>query len=303
MTFDCIIIGGGIAGLQAAIQLGRYCHNIVVIDTGFGRSTLCRMYHNILGWPNGIDGQALRQLGREHAEKYGVTFHTDRVVNLYKEGHGFTVQTERNYTYFCKTVLFATGVMDRIPSFLHNQFKPFLGKSIYVCPDCDGYEVRGQKTIVIGSGDSGANMALTLTYWTDNLLFVNHEKKEVNASLQKSLHQHNIPIISKGVQKIISSPSTAFRGVLLEDETSIEGSKGFIAFGGNHVSSQLAVSLGVHVQKNNHIIVDERTKETNIRNVWAAGDVVAHSEQVTIAMGEGSQSAIWIHKRLMELNA
>ena len=73
-TADCIIIGGGIAGLQAAIQLGRYRHQVVVIDSNQGRSTLCKCYHNILGWPDGVSGEEIRRLGRQHAEKYGVMF-------------------------------------------------------------------------------------------------------------------------------------------------------------------------------------------------------------------------------------
>lgn len=66
---DCLIIGGGIAGLQAAVQLGRYQHNVTVIDKGYGRSTLCRSYHNILGWPDGVSGDQLRALGRMQTER------------------------------------------------------------------------------------------------------------------------------------------------------------------------------------------------------------------------------------------
>ena len=83
-TADCIIIGGGIAGLQAAIQLGRYQHQVVVIDSNQGRSTLCKCYHNILGWPDGVSGEEIRRLGRQHAEKYGVIFKNDKVTIITK---------------------------------------------------------------------------------------------------------------------------------------------------------------------------------------------------------------------------
>src|SRR3954449_8067559 len=86
MNFDCIIIGGGIAGLQASIQLGRYMHKVLVIDSGYGRSTLCRSYHNILGWPDGISGEELRRLGRQQAEKLGVAFVQDEVVQAVAKG-------------------------------------------------------------------------------------------------------------------------------------------------------------------------------------------------------------------------
>ncbi len=74
MRYDCVIIGGGIAGLQAAIQLGRYRHHVLVIDAGVGRSTLCRSYHNLLGYPDGVSGEHLRTVGRKQAEGLGVQF-------------------------------------------------------------------------------------------------------------------------------------------------------------------------------------------------------------------------------------
>jgi thioredoxin reductase len=79
----------------------------------------------------------------------------------------------------------------------------------------------------------------------------------------------------------------------------VKAEHSFIAFGKNKVKSDLAKQLGVKLLDNQHIIVDSRTKMTNVENVWAAGDVAAHSEQVTIAMGEGAQAAIWIHKSLL----
>lgn len=92
-TYDCIIVGGGIAGLSAAIMLGRYKHNVLVIDKMNGRSTLCRSYHNLLGWPDGVSGQTLRKLGREHAEKYGVKFLEKMAAKVEKQGKEFLVET------------------------------------------------------------------------------------------------------------------------------------------------------------------------------------------------------------------
>lgn len=85
MPYDCIIVGGGIAGLQAAIQLGRYSsHRVLVIDSGYGRSTLCHQYHNILGFPDGISGEDLRRLGRHEATKLGTEFVEGKAVKAAK---------------------------------------------------------------------------------------------------------------------------------------------------------------------------------------------------------------------------
>src|SRR5690606_11742454 len=82
----------------------------------------------------------------------------------------------------------------------------------------------------------------------------------------------------------------------------IQAERGFVAFGGNEVRSELAQRLGVQLHENKHIIVNPRTKMTNVEHVWSAGDVVEHSEQVTIAMGDGMQAAIWIHKSLQGIS-
>lgn len=296
LIYDCIIIGGGIAGLQAAIQLGRYQHNILVIDSHDGRSNLCRAYHNILGWANGVSGEYLRTTGRSQAEDLGVEFINQTVVSIEQENQTFvcTVKSEKKYTG--KRILFATGIADRLPNF--PEIYPCLGVSVYVCPDCDGYEVKNKRTIVIGSGNTGANMALTITHWTDNIIYINHEKTKIDTSLQNQLQLKNITYYNEAIKNVITKESQ-FKGVVLENNLHFESEHAFVALGGNDVRSELAASIGIQLHENQHILTDPRTKMTNINNVWAAGDVVAHSEQVTIAMGEGAQAAIWIHKSLL----
>ena len=95
MLYDSVIVGGGIAGLQAAIQLGRYEHEVIVIDAGYGRSTLCRCYHNLLGWPDGVSGEKLRQLGLIHAKKLGIQFFQDKAIDAKKTEEGFVVHTAK----------------------------------------------------------------------------------------------------------------------------------------------------------------------------------------------------------------
>jgi thioredoxin reductase len=297
VNYDCIIVGGGIAGLQAAIQLGRYKHKVLVIDSNHGRSTLCKSYHNILGWPNGISGQELRQIGKRHAEKLGVEFKSEVVDSAEKIGKGFQLTVKTGFQYVSKRLLLATGVMDRIPAF--PELLHCLGISVYVCPDCDGYEVKNKSTIVIGAGNVGAKMSLTLSYWTQDLIYINHEQTEISEHLLNELKVHRIQYVEETIQKVMAENSY-LQGFILQSGKKIMGERGFIAFGGNEVKSTLAKQLGVELLENQHIVVNPRTKMTNIPNVWAAGDVVAHSEQVTIAMGDGSAAAIWIHKSLMD---
>ncbi|MFZ3588740.1 NAD(P)/FAD-dependent oxidoreductase [Bacillus sp. DJP31] len=297
--FQCIIVGGGIAGLQAAIQLGRYQHQVAVIDKGYGRSTLCRCYHNVLGWPDGIDGNKLRNLGREHAEKYGVTFLKDEIVTARKTSKGLLLKGSSAFQYECQYLLMATGVSDRIPIQIPN-LKECLGLTIYLCPDCDGYEVMNRRVIVLGSGDVGANMALTLTHWTTEIIYINHETIEINEDLNQQLKKKDIKVFTEEVEKVLIDSLSNFTGVTLTTGQEISGDRGFLAFGGTKINTDLLRQLGVERLENHHIMADPRSKETNVPNVWVAGDIVAHSEQLTIAMGEGSQAAIWMHKRILQ---
>ena len=296
MQFDCVIVGGGIAGLQAAIQLGRYRHHVAVIDGADGRSTLCRSYHNLIGFPDGISGAELLASGKKQAEQLGIEFIKATVVRAERDAEGLRLITSDELSFWGKRLLIATGVKDRLPNF--PKLIPCMGISVYVCPDCDGYEVSGKQTLVLGAGNTGAQMALTLTHWTADLTYVNHERSPVDGELRQRLADKGIQYIEKPIRTVIAEQAQ-FQGIILEDGSSIYRERCFVAFGGNEVRSGIAKQLGAQLMDNKHIIVDPRTKLTSAEHVWAAGDVTAHSEMVTIAMGDGSQAAIWIHKSLI----
>ncbi|BBH23582.1 pyridine nucleotide-disulfide oxidoreductase [Paenibacillus baekrokdamisoli] len=302
MRFDCIIIGGGIAGLQAAIQLGRYAmHSVLVIDSSDGRSSICLSYRNLLGYPEGVSGMDLRRIGMNQASSYGVQFTQDKVINAQSMQDGsFLIHGDKdNSTYEAATLLLATGVMDRFPEL--PGLRECLGLTVFVCPDCDGFKVKDRATLVLGSGDTGANMALTLRAWTSYLLYINHEHtvKSVSSELLDALENAGIGYLKAHIQHILAARGS-IQSVVMQDGLRIDAERAFLAFGGNEVRSTLADQLGAHLHENMHILTHPRSKMTSIPNLWAAGDVAVHSEQVTIAMGEGSQAAIWIHKALLE---
>ena len=132
-------------------------------------------------------------------------------------------------------------------------------------------------------------MAITLSYWTKELVFINHEQKVVDEKDLQVMQELQIEYIEMPIKQVLATESQ-LEGFLLENGQTIWGKHAFVAFGGNEVRSQLAKQLGVELLENKHLVTDPRTKMTNVHNVWAAGDVVAHSEHVTIAMGEGSQA-------------
>ena len=297
MIYDCIIVGGGIAGLQAAIQLGRYSkHHILAIDAGYGRSTLCREYHNLLGHPEGISGEELRRRGRRQAESFGVQFVQDLIHLAEKREDIFYLSGKNGLTYTSKTLLLATGVLDRFPEL--PGLVPTLGISVYVCPDCDGYEIQGRKTIVMGAGETGANMALILADRTKALTYINHEHRPIPEHLRILMQKKGVKYEEGIIKQVNQAHDGQISSIVINDGRQVEAERGFIAFGGNEVHSELAEQLGVKITDNHHVEADPRSRKTNVEGLWVAGDVGIHAEQVTVAMGEGSIAAIWIHKAL-----
>ncbi|AXF56202.1 NAD(P)/FAD-dependent oxidoreductase [Salicibibacter kimchii] len=297
MQADVMIIGGGIAGLQASIQLGRYARTVTVIDEGRGRSSLCRQYRNLLGWPDGVSGRWLREAGREHAGDYGVDFIDKKATRLVKEPSGFQAQTEDGKTYRGKKLILATGVTDANP---FPELEHCFGMSVYICPDCDGYEIKGKRTLVLGSGSAGVGMALELVSWTDRLTYVNHGNHSVATEEEKKQLSEAGIRLREGMIDRVHMEGDQFTGVTFGDGEELQAEKAFIAFPGNVVHSDLAKQIGVERLENHHVLNHYRTKMTNIRDVWAAGDIAVHSEQVAIAMGEGTQAAVWVQRTLLQ---
>ncbi|RWZ60177.1 NAD(P)/FAD-dependent oxidoreductase [Halobacillus fulvus] len=296
MIYDCCIIGGGIAGLQAAIQLGRYHRSVLILDANDGRSTICRKYNNILGHEAGISGAELRIIGYKQVQNYSVTVRNELATDISKSDF-FSVHTSNGEKHLSRTVLLATGVKDNIPS-IEGVYE-CLGLSIYVCPDCDGYEVSERQTAVIGRGAPGAHMALTLSYWTDQITLIHHKDTPIPNDLREELNHKNIKVIEDSVKKV-SHEHGQLTSLTLSNDVEYYVSKAFLAMGDNLVRTDLAASLGAKLTTNHHTWVNPKTKETSIKGLWAAGDAAPHSELVTAAMGEASIAAIWIQKYLLQ---
>ncbi|QOT00594.1 NAD(P)/FAD-dependent oxidoreductase [Brevibacterium sp. JNUCC-42] len=300
MIYDTIVIGGGIAGLQAAIQLSRSLHNVLVIDKKTGRSVLARKYRNILGYPEGVSGMELRVQGEQMAKRFGATFiQGEATFCEQNQEHVFCVTTrEHKESFMAKTLLITTGITDPLPAI--PGLVECLGESIYICPDCDGYEVQKKRTVVIGSGKQALQMAKELTYYTNDIVVINHsltlldKDDQIMAKEWGKCYRYEEILSLQQQNGFLSS-------VKLRSGEEITVERGFLAFAGAHVNSDLLQAFHIQLLNQGHVQVDPRTKETSHRNIWAAGDINAHSQQVTISMGEGSQAAIWIHKRLLEL--
>ncbi|QQE72788.1 NAD(P)/FAD-dependent oxidoreductase [Brevibacillus composti] len=299
MTFDTVIIGGGIAGWQAAIQLCRCLRKVAVIDAGGGRSSASKGYRNLLGFPGGVSGAQLREAGREYAIRMGAVSISDEVVSLAQREDGlFEVETRGKQRLQGQTVVLATGIADPFPDIVG--LKECLGISVFICPDCDGFESAGKKTAVIGLEKQAVEMAKALSFFTDELLLFHHQDADESPSINgiPGGPASPYPIRRERVVEVEHTGGELTRLVLNSGDT-VEVTRAFLAFPGARVQSRLLQPFQVRCNEKGHVLVNPRTKETSHPGIWAIGDVTVHSQQVAIAMGDGVQAAIWIHKRLL----
>jgi thioredoxin reductase (NADPH) len=286
--YDCLVIGGGPAGLIAAIYLARYRRAALVVDDGRSRAALIPESHNYPGF-KGIGGTELLGRLRDQLARYGGTVQQATVEQLRASEDGFTAQAGR-HTVRARKVLMATGLVDEKPE-LANLEEGVRAGWVRYCPICDGYEARDQRIGVIGELDAAGAKALFLrTYSRDITLFAT------------GLRDANDPSeLAKAGVKVAEAPvelARADHGVLLicADGTRHELDVLYPALGCT-IRSGLARSLGAKVADVGTLKVDDH-QQTTVNGLYAAGDVVADLHQLSVAMGHAALAATAIHRSL-----
>lgn len=294
--YDVAIVGGGPAGLSASIFLARYLHSVVLIDSGDPRNWETRCINAYLGLPR-VRPAELRARGREEARAYGVRLVDDTVVSAKAvEEDDFRLAVHCGDSYFARRVLLAIGLKDvwpDIPGFAHAY-----GETAHVCPDCDGYEARDRKTVVIGTGRKAVGMALNLTTWTRDLVIcTNGEPPRLDEpEYCEKLDALNIPVLTPKVLRI-RVHERRVHYLELEGGMELDAEKIFLAIG-QYPADDLGAQLGCRRDEGGHIVVD-RHHHTSVRNVFAAGDIVPGSQLAVAAASDGAIAALAIHRSLV----
>lgn len=297
--YDALVIGGGPAGLSAAIYLGRACRSVVVFECERpGRSRWGQFNQNYLGFPDGISITDLTDQGRKQAEKFGATFVDAEVKTLMQEEHGF-VLTAGDQTYRGRAVVLATGVDDRWAAF--RDFEEYIGKTMHWCIACDGYEMQGQKVVVAGNDEHAAEMAIQmLTFRPESVtVLTNHGALGIQPETVARLQEHGIRLIVDRIVESRAREAGVFEAILLEGGEEVPLDHLF-SVQGAVPNTALARSLGVELNEGGYIKADTEGR-TNVPGVFAAGDVTRlFSHQVVTAAHEGAAAASAIIYELYE---
>lgn len=294
--FDVAIVGGGPAGLSASVFLARYLRTVVLIDSGDPRNWETRGINGFLGLPS-IRPAELRAIGRDEARRYDVAL-VDACVDRARQlsDDRFVLTTYDGVDFHARRVLLAIGLKDVWPDI--PGLERAYGETAHVCPDCDGYEVRDKKTVVIGRGRKAVGMALNLTTWTSEIIIcTNGEPPEMDeAEYCRKLDALNIPVLTEKVTCARVSKGRVYC-LELESGMQLDAERIFFAIG-QYPADDLGAQLGCERDSGGHIVVDERC-QTSVMNVFAAGDIIPGPQLAIAAASDGAIAALAIHKSLV----
>lgn len=286
--YDTIILGGGPAGLSAAVYMGRYLRSTIVVDAGHGRAAGHQINENYLGFPKGVQVRRLRTLGRQQAMRFEVEFCDCTVTRICKETECFLVECGNDISIRGKQLIVATGVSDIWPGFPY--VERYIGKSLFWCITCDGYKMIDRDVLLLGNTDDAAITGLQFLRFTHKLTMVAHPNHtSICPERLDDLKRNGIRLIEaeitavKGVRGMVKAVHLS-TGEVLKPEF-------LFSLYGKIPNSQLVAGLGVMLNSEGYIEVDDN-QQTNVSNVFAAGDVTGiHAHQIACAVHEGAMAA------------
>ena len=293
---DCLIVGGGPAGLTAAIYLARFHLDILVVDGGKSRASWIPCTRNHAGFPDGISGEELLQRMRDQACKYGAKIESEFVTKLERdEQTGLFTATWGSGETTARAVLLATGVTNRRPPMDEELHDDALTRGLVrYCPICDGYEVTDKKVGVIGSDSHGVAEALFLrSYTADVTLIAPDRALRLKPEDNQKLKQAGIDCVDGPAQAV----------AFAKDCITVDTAEGHYTFDsiypalGSDTHTQLAEMVGAKLASDGCILCDDHQR-ASVPGLYAAGDVVHGLDQIGHAMGEGGVAATSIRNDL-----
>lgn len=293
--YDVAVVGGGPAGLTAALWLARYLHSVVLIDSGDPRNWQTRGINGYLGHP-GIRPSELRGHGRDECRRHGVELIdelVDRVdTDTFEE---FDLFTTSGAHITARRLLLAIGIKDIWPTI--PGLDQCFGASIHVCPDCDGFEARDKKVLVIGRGRRVVGMALNLTTWTDRIVVCSHgHPPELDEELMAKLDALEIPVLDAHIERVHAADGFV-TAVEFGSGLQLDCDRIFFSIA-QYPADDLGVQLGCERDERGQIVVDYAF-HTSVTNVFAAGDITPGPQLAIRAAADGAVAAMSIHKSLV----
>jgi thioredoxin reductase (NADPH) len=291
---DCAVIGGGPAGLTAALYLARFHLSVTLVDARDSRAALIPRTRNVPGFPGGIRGPTLLRRMARQAEDYGAQVVLAEATGLRRD-HGLFHVTTTATPIAARSVLLATGVHNRRPDISERDHRAALRRGLLrYCPICDGYEVTDTDIGVIGTGNHGVREALFLRGFSPRVTLIAPDAPH-------DLSRDDRALLDTAGITAVDGPCG--RLVLEGDRIALDTAAGRRDFAsiypalGSTIRSDLARGLKAKMSEDGCLLVDAHQR-TSVAGLYAAGDVVKGLDQISHAMGEGGVAATTIRNDL-----
>ena len=293
LAYDAVVVGGGPAGLNAALILGRACRRVLLCDAGNGRNAPAAEAHGILT-RDGTPPAELRRIGREQLRPYAVDVRDLDVVDIDRAGNGFAVALGDGTKVRARKVLLATGMVDELPPIAG--IEALWGNGVFNCPYCHGWEVRNQPLAVYGRGEAGLHLVTLLRGWSDDVVLctdgasgLNEEERGRLGALSVGLREEEIVLLDGAdgaLERIVFADGSALsrRGLLLHAPV--------------RQRSDLPARLGCAFTDQGRIAVDE-VGATTVPGVAAAGDAANLMPQVMVAAASGVLAGAGLNRAML----
>ena len=293
-TWDVVIAGAGPAGLSAALILGRACRSVLVCDSGTPRSWASNRMYAYLS-RDSIHPGRFRHLGRQELSRYpGVEVRDVPVARAKRRGRdGFEIFLETGARIACRKLLIATGMMDVLP--VIPGFEACFGRSVFQCPYCDGWEMRGKALAVYGRRRRGFEMARALTAWSRDIVLCTDGPAAYTARERRHLARNQIRVVEKRIESLEQRAGKLI-AVRFRDGECLKRDGVFFNTP-SRAQSSLADSLGCRYARHGGILCGQY-EATSVPGVYVAGNIIRDVQLSIVAAAEGARAAFGINRAL-----
>lgn len=292
-SYDAIIVGGGPAGLSAALILGRCRRSVLLCDTGKPRNAASRALHGFFT-RDGIPPRELLRIGRRQLRRYGVELLRAEVTDARRTRGRFEVVLAAGRRLSSRTLLIATGVVDHLPAV--DGVRPLFGRRIFHCPYCDGWEASDRPIGVYGRGRSGMALSLSLRTWSQDVVLFSNGSARLSILDRERLREKGVGVVEKPIARF--EPRRAGLNVVLGDGERIPRSALFFSTG-QELHSDLPRRLGCRLTPKGAVKTD-RLEGTGVPGLYVAGDASRDVQLVIVAAAEGAKAAFAMNVVMQE---